>query len=63
MTSVHLWLNFFLEQPLFEERQLSALQALLNVHLPTWSARLVAAKDEDTEGVAVNSLRTLSGRS
>jgi len=31
MSPVHLWINFFLERPLYEEGQLSALQASFTV--------------------------------
>jgi hypothetical protein len=56
---MHLWVNFFLERPLFEEGQLSALQTLLHRHLPTWCTRLVAARDEDSDGATVDSQRSL----
>jgi len=59
MSPVHLWINFFLERPLYEEGQLSALQALLYRHLPTWCSRLAAASDEDTDGIVVSSQTTL----
>ncbi|NJK52742.1 MAG: hypothetical protein HC936_07790 [Leptolyngbyaceae cyanobacterium SU_3_3] len=49
MQDIHLVIKLFLEQPCFEREQLDILHALLKKHLPTWSSKLVVARDEDSD--------------
>jgi hypothetical protein len=45
---MHLWCEFYLGRPLFDEPQLSALQSVIDDVLPNWSRDLSAAKHEDS---------------
>jgi len=51
---MHLWLNFYVARPMFDEAQLVGLQSVIHELLPKWSTALRVAEDEDSrDGLAV----------
>jgi hypothetical protein len=48
MEDIHLWLNFYLEEPVFDKAQLDILQDLLAKYLPNWSKVIRVGKYEDS---------------
>jgi hypothetical protein len=45
---MHLWLDSYVERPLFEEEQLVGLQRLINLYLPEWAVQLRIDRLEDS---------------
>jgi hypothetical protein len=51
---MHLWLNFYLSRPMFEEAQLDGSHAVIHELLPEWSSQLRVVEDEQSrDGVVV----------
>ncbi len=46
---MHLWLDFYVGRPMFDEAQLDSLQVVINELLPQWSSTLRVAKHEDSK--------------
>jgi hypothetical protein len=47
VSTVHWWLNFFLERPVFDSEQMESLHGLIVDVLPQWSSKLCALANED----------------